>query len=81
MESKENKIAETEILKKSYQGKVVTITEFRKKFGITVQAVAYAIVNGYIDVWAVGHRVKLVVLTERTKAYKPHNSIKRKKVI
>lgn len=71
---------EGEVLKPEYIGKVKTIQEFRERFGITVQAINYAIKKGLIDSWCVGNRVTLIILTEKTLKYSPNPSPRRKKI-
>lgn len=63
--------------------KVVSVQEFRQKYAenITSQAVKYAIQQDLIDYIKVDPRVTIIVLTEKTLAYKPNPNIKRKETI
>lgn len=62
---------------------ILTPQEYADKYaeGITVQAVAYAMDNGYIDYTRIGEnsRNRYVVMTEKTQAYAPNTNTGRPK--
>ena len=51
-----------------------SVNKFRKRFGITCGAVAYAMRTGSIDYVELDERTKAVVLTERTLQYSPNKN-------
>ena len=71
-----------EVMKKQYADSLITIREFRAQYAdnVTPQAINYAIDKGLIDHIEVGPRVRIIVLTERTKNYSPNSSEKRRSV-
>lgn len=58
--------------------KMESTSKFCKRLGITPQALSYARGKGFIDVWQEGHAT-LILLTEKTLAYKPNSYLKRRK--
>lgn len=67
------------VIAEKFKGKLLTITEFRKKYaeGVSSQAVNYAIEHDLIDYVDIGPRVRAIVLTEKTLKYAPNKSKKR----
>lgn len=69
-----------EVIKKGYE--LCTIKQFRTKHAgnVSPQAIDYAIDNDLVDHLYIGPRVRVIVMTEKTKKYTPNYSAKRKKV-
>lgn len=67
------------VIKKAFKDKLMSITEFRntKAQGVSSQAINYAIENDKIDYIKVNNKVRIIVLTKKTLAYKPNASKKR----
>lgn len=68
------------VINKKYE--VISTTEFRESLGnITPQALAYAIKKDLVDFVRISPTVRIIVLTEKTKSYKPNASKLRKSVL
>jgi len=67
------------ITEASISSKVYTVKDFIEKFhpGLTQSAIDYAILNDKID-YCQPSRDRFIVLTKKTKSYKPNKSKKRK---
>ena len=68
------------IFVKGFQNKVVSVNEFRNSFpdgAVTANAILYAIKNDLVDYVQVDSQIRLIVLTEKTLAYKPNKNSKR----
>lgn len=65
-------------LEEARKYEMLPIKEFCSKYadGVTPQAVSYAINNGYVDFLWLG-KERVVVMTEKTKAYTPNHHPKR----
>lgn len=66
-----------EVIKKGYE--LCTIKQFRTKHAdnVSPQAIDYAIDNDLVDHLYVGPRVRVIVMTEKSKNYTPNFSKKR----
>lgn len=69
-----------DVLVPEFQGKLMTINEFRNKLasGVSYQAIQYALANDMVDYIDIGPRVKVIVLTEKSLNYRPNKSPARK---
>ena len=71
----------TDVVARDYSDKLVSLPDFRKSQGnITMQALYYAIDKNLVDYALIG-KSKVIVLTEKTLAYTPNKSPKRRKSI
>ncbi len=65
------------VIKSPY--KLMSVNEFRFEYGagVTPQAISYACSKDKLDYLKISDSLKVIVLTEKSKSYKPNKSKKR----